>query len=338
MSALCLFVSTLLSYIIVTWYFHFHNIVTAEVGNVRVSKERRISQNSTRRLSKEDDQREGRVTVRASTRVRRDRVVPLLNNMTVDKPEDGKRLATRRRSSKGNDQQLVVKTDVDFNDDVDSSTPRTEASTPSPTSKIRGDSDLRSPGQRMSPKAIAPKLSALDVPLPDFITQTDKDGNAVSPRSESAIQQARVEHPSGAKPKLHLDKNGKLTEQSDGIVDACAETFLDSIRIMCCCLLPEETSTAERSNSTQLEESKPQADALVERPSLLPKLHVNDHGKKCLVLDLDETLVHSSFRAVPGADFVIPVQVRTIVLALLPCQVSSGLLYISLTMFPCFID
>lgn len=291
----------------------FHIIATAEVGNVRVGKERRISLNKSRRSSaKEVDQREGQVTVRASasTRVRRDRIVPLGKNMTVEKSEDGKRLSPRRRSFKGSDKQLQVKTNVDFDDDVDSATPRTEASTPSPTSNIRGDSDLRSPGQRMSPKAVAPKISALDIPLPDFITQTDKDGNAVSPRSESAIQQARVEHPSGAKPKLHLDKNGKLTEES-GIVDACAETFLDSIRIMCCCLLPEETSSTERSNSTQIEESKPQIDA-VERPSLLPKLHVNDHGKKCLVLDLDETLVHSSFRAVPGADFVIPVQVRAV--------------------------
>jgi TFIIF-interacting CTD phosphatase-like protein len=41
----------------------------------------------------------------------------------------------------------------------------------------------------------------------------------------------------------------------------------------------------------------------------LGALHPEDSGKKCLVLDLDETLVHSSFRAVPGADFVIPVQV-----------------------------
>jgi RNA polymerase II subunit A small phosphatase-like protein len=29
----------------------------------------------------------------------------------------------------------------------------------------------------------------------------------------------------------------------------------------------------------------------------------------CLVLDLDETLVHSSFRAVPNPDYIIPVQV-----------------------------
>ena len=187
----------------------------------------------------------------------------------------------------------------------------TEASTPSPVNNsIRGESDLRSPGQRMSPKVLpASKVAALDAPLPDFITQTDKDGNAITPRSESAIQQARVEHPTGAKPKLHVTKDGKLSEEEGDrpLVDACAETLLDSIRVMCCCLLPPEESSTERSAQTEVTE-KPPVD-LVERPSLLPKLHADDHGKKCLVLDLDETLVHSSFRAVPGADFVIPVQV-----------------------------
>jgi len=44
-----------------------------------------------------------------------------------------------------------------------------------------------------------------------------------------------------------------------------------------------------------------------------PTSPTSDIGKKCLVLDLDETLVHSSFRAVPGADFVIPVQIEEVV-------------------------
>ena len=46
------------------------------------------------------------------------------------------------------------------------------------------------------------------------------------------------------------------------------------------------------------------------RIKLFPKYHPEDVGQKFLVLDLDETLVRSSFRTVPGADFVIPLQVR----------------------------
>ncbi|KAJ3190971.1 hypothetical protein HDU83_008876 [Entophlyctis luteolus] len=45
------------------------------------------------------------------------------------------------------------------------------------------------------------------------------------------------------------------------------------------------------------------------QPYLLPLLDPADYGKKCLVLDLDETLVHSSFKAVPNPDFIIPIEI-----------------------------
>lgn len=38
--------------------------------------------------------------------------------------------------------------------------------------------------------------------------------------------------------------------------------------------------------------------------NLLPEVNINDYGKKCVVIDLDETLVHSSFKVRSG--FPVP--------------------------------
>jgi RNA polymerase II subunit A small phosphatase-like protein len=46
---------------------------------------------------------------------------------------------------------------------------------------------------------------------------------------------------------------------------------------------------------------------------LLPPLEPRFKGKKCLVLDLDETLVHSSFKPIPKPDFIIPVEIDKVV-------------------------
>jgi hypothetical protein len=213
-------------------------------------------------------------------------------------------------------------------------TPRTMPPTPESdhrrTPTVRGSTDLRSPGQAQSPSAFVAngrhlKIAAEGAPPPDLITQTDRHGNASTPRNDSAIAEARKKHPEGAKPRLHVGQDGKLHEDDENEdrnakeskvsdVDACAETFYDSLRLVCCCLVPEDvtastSSSAERRKTraaapeveddseddsvNQLENAEPVSD----RPQLLPAIHRDDYGKKCLVLDLDETLVHSSFRA-----------------------------------------
>nr|XP_060629502.1 carboxy-terminal domain RNA polymerase II polypeptide A small phosphatase 1 [Anolis sagrei ordinatus] len=42
---------------------------------------------------------------------------------------------------------------------------------------------------------------------------------------------------------------------------------------------------------------------------LLPEIKPHDASKICVVIDLDETLVHSSFKPVNNADFIIPVEI-----------------------------
>ncbi|KAI0744170.1 HAD-like domain-containing protein [Daedaleopsis nitida] len=47
----------------------------------------------------------------------------------------------------------------------------------------------------------------------------------------------------------------------------------------------------------------------IPRP-LLPPVSPKHAGRKCLVLDLDETLVHSSFKSIQQADYVVPVEIE----------------------------
>ncbi|KAF8499603.1 NIF-domain-containing protein [Russula emetica] len=47
----------------------------------------------------------------------------------------------------------------------------------------------------------------------------------------------------------------------------------------------------------------------IPRP-LLPPIAPQHAGRKCLVLDLDETLVHSSFKSIQQADYVVPVEIE----------------------------
>ncbi|KAI9820112.1 MAG: hypothetical protein M1832_003819 [Thelocarpon impressellum] len=73
---------------------------------------------------------------------------------------------------------------------------------------------------------------------------------------------------------------------------------------------------AQRRASTSLGNGQATPDALVPGQSadkqqwLLPPLQPRFKGKKCLVLDLDETLVHSSFKILHQADFTIPVEIE----------------------------
>lgn len=56
------------------------------------------------------------------------------------------------------------------------------------------------------------------------------------------------------------------------------------------------------------------------RRKLLGNVRREDTGKKCLVLDLDETLVHSSFKPTPNPDYIIPVHIEDTVHHVYVCK------------------
>ena len=192
---------------------------------------------------------------------------------------------------------------------------------------MRGTKDIRSPGVEKTPTNDANDTS----PIPDFITQTDKYGNASTPRTAPVTPAS----PTSDIQSTGTDDTDHEEPEEDGYENDACETLLESLRMMCCCLLPAPSAhpqddshvdiyatpdakssssstgarrclTVPKSQISMREKQDPTLDIRL-LPTLTPR-HKN-YGRKCLVLDLDETLVHSSFRAVQGADFVLPVQV-----------------------------
>jgi len=81
-----------------------------------------------------------------------------------------------------------------------------------------------------------------------------------------------------------------------------------------CCMRPAEEGFNQAANARDDVSPPSRRNNPVPPPyqgsDVLPPMDPRDKGKKCLVLDLDETLVHSSFKPVPNADYIIPVEIE----------------------------
>ncbi|XP_019945131.1 carboxy-terminal domain RNA polymerase II polypeptide A small phosphatase 1-like isoform X2 [Paralichthys olivaceus] len=76
-----------------------------------------------------------------------------------------------------------------------------------------------------------------------------------------------------------------------------------------CCLCNKESEPPPVKNNVPLLVEENGTQPKVPVKPLLPRIKSNDAGKICVVIDLDETLVHSSFKPVNNADFIIPVEI-----------------------------
>ncbi|EDW80167.1 uncharacterized protein Dwil_GK23622 [Drosophila willistoni] len=74
-----------------------------------------------------------------------------------------------------------------------------------------------------------------------------------------------------------------------------------------CCWRRNRTKTSQ--NGTQIDGSTTPPPLPDQQRYLLPQVRLSDIHRKCMVIDLDETLVHSSFKPIPNADFIVPVEI-----------------------------
>ncbi|KAM7359029.1 CTD small phosphatase herzog isoform 2-T2 [Cochliomyia hominivorax] len=74
-----------------------------------------------------------------------------------------------------------------------------------------------------------------------------------------------------------------------------------------CCWRRNRTKTNQ--NGTPIDGSTTPPPLPDQQRYLLPQVRHSDMHKKCMVIDLDETLVHSSFKPIPNADFIVPVEI-----------------------------
>ncbi|XP_040568311.1 carboxy-terminal domain RNA polymerase II polypeptide A small phosphatase 1 [Lepeophtheirus salmonis] len=116
------------------------------------------------------------------------------------------------------------------------------------------------------------------------------------------------------------------TAEVEGKSKKKRRNFLRSL--VCCLGLRGGTSSSSGSSSLRVSEEghplqNPHASSLSaqskqlplhpsnhpEQQPLLPPLEPRESHKKCIVIDLDETLVHSSFQPINNADFIVPVEI-----------------------------
>ncbi|XP_064546084.1 phosphatase Herzog isoform X1 [Drosophila montana] len=79
------------------------------------------------------------------------------------------------------------------------------------------------------------------------------------------------------------------------------------LQSLLCCWRRNRTKTNQ--NGTQIDGSTTPPPLPDQQRYLLPQVRHSDMHRKCMVIDLDETLVHSSFKPIPNADFIVPVEI-----------------------------
>uniref|UniRef100_A0A4W3J1S7 protein-serine/threonine phosphatase n=1 Tax=Callorhinchus milii TaxID=7868 RepID=A0A4W3J1S7_CALMI len=122
--------------------------------------------------------------------------------------------------------------------------------------------------------------------------------------------------------KITGESSAVVAAMSQGNISLKKQRSRSILNSFLCCFRDYNVEAAPTNNNTNahppVEENgsiaKSDQVQVIPSPSpptkfLLPERKANDAGKKCVVIDLDETLVHSSFKPISNADFIVPVEI-----------------------------
>ncbi|XP_033943209.1 carboxy-terminal domain RNA polymerase II polypeptide A small phosphatase 2 isoform X1 [Pseudochaenichthys georgianus] len=132
------------------------------------------------------------------------------------------------------------------------------------------------------------------------ITQVQKEDVQVSPKTGSSLF-GTIPHPTTIP--------GQVSRSALKQPRSCS-----IFKALFCCLKaqddPKPPPTPPPSHQALLEAQENGMVVKQSEYSLLPEIEAQDQGKLCVVIDLDETLVHSSFKPISNADFIVPVEIE----------------------------
>ncbi|XP_042202164.1 CTD (carboxy-terminal domain, RNA polymerase II, polypeptide A) small phosphatase-like a isoform X3 [Callorhinchus milii] len=111
--------------------------------------------------------------------------------------------------------------------------------------------------------------------------------------------------------KITGESSAVVAAMSQGNISLKKQRSRSILNSFLCCFRDYNVEAVPTNNNTNAHPPVEENGSIAKPPTkfLLPERKANDAGKKCVVIDLDETLVHSSFKPISNADFIVPVEI-----------------------------
>ncbi|KAF1830139.1 phospho protein phosphatase-like protein [Decorospora gaudefroyi] len=186
-----------------------------------------------------------------------------------------------------------------------------DGTTERPSAEDRPQVVTRSPSQRQQVQPILPpQPGTLQTGQPQIsVTNPTPTATPVLPRP-SVEQQRIIEDQTEEQKQIDNDIEMKdVPLSSNDVPHEAEEPSVEAEAEHAKIDLPPPPPLAERQVAIQ-HQTADVSEASEPQKFLLGPIAPRFQGKKCLVLDLDETLVHSSFKILHQADFTIPVEIE----------------------------